>query len=89
MFEEITEFCTSFTEVSKSMCFRKNEHDQYMSPTLIEALAQLHQHLENLGIFKHEFTMMSFGDHPSIHLQRETNWKKLKLANYWKRWINI
>ena len=79
----ITPFCTSLTGITNEMVLKEG------NPTYEEVIPQLHDFLEKLGVFKHEFVFMSCGDFDGKQLKREAERKNMKLPSYLRRWINI
>lgn len=58
---KFTEFSRELTGITSKMC-------NSSSPTLKQALKMLHEKLFSLGLFKHEFVMLSSGSFEGHHL---------------------
>lgn len=54
--KNITPFCTELTGITNEMVLKEG------NPTFEQAISQLHEFLENLGVLKHEIVFMSCGD---------------------------
>jgi len=78
---KLTPFCTQLTGITQ-------EQVDSGIP-LKEALAEVHDFLEGLGVFTKEFVFMSCGDFDGNQMRREALHKQLHIPNYLKRWINL
>lgn len=81
--KNLNEFCTELTGITNEQVLAPG------TPTIQNALDQLHEFLEKEGIFGHEFIFMSCGDFDGSQLKRESTEKNFKLKSYLKRWINL
>ncbi len=50
---------------------------------------RVHVFLENLGVLRSEFVLLSCGDFDGNQMRREALHKKMNVPSYMKRWINF
>lgn len=78
---ELTPFCTKLTGIEQ-----KNVDG---GVTIQEAISQVHEFLDKLGVLKTEFVFMSCGDFDGNTMRREALHKGFNIPSYLKRWINL
>ena len=81
--KELNPFCTELTGITNEMVLKEG------TPTLQEALQNLHNFLEEKGILSEEFVLCSCGDFDGNQLIREARFKNFSYPSYMKRWINF
>ena len=81
--KQLNPFCTELTGITDEQVLGKDV------PDILGALEQSHQWLEDMGVFKEEFVVMSCGDFDCRQMKREAAFKKYSYYNYYCRWINL